>query len=894
MAILPGARLGPYEILSAIGAGWMGEVYRARDTRLNRDVALKVIPEVFAANPDRMARFEREAKLLASLNHPHIATIYGLEESSSTNALVMELVEGPTLADRIATGPIALDEALSIAKQIAEALEYAHDKGVIHRDLKPANIKVKPDGTVKVLDFGLAKALLDDPTATDMSNSPTLSMAATMAGTILGTAAYMSPEQAKGKPADRRADIWAFGVVLFEMLTGKQLYTGENAAETLAAVLMKEPSLDKLPTNTPLAIRNLLRRCLEKNLKRRLQHIGEARIIIEDILSGSAPVEPVVFAKRERPFGWIAAAVLLLAFVSVSFIHFRETPPQLLPARLQIPVPNKMTFFDGSTPSISPDGRWLVFQAIGPDNVSHLWLRALDSLEVKPLPGTDGYGNGAPPFWSPDSRYIAFARGGKLRKVDISGGPPQVICDASAAVGGAWNREGVLIFGNNSAGLMRCSIAGGPTAPLTALALGEVAHRSPMFLPDGRHFLYHRTSGTPETIGIFVGSLDAKPAEQKSKPMVITDRQGAYAPLQSGGLGWLLFVREDTLFAQSFDPGKLELTGEPALVASQVGSFPSSNYAMFSVSANGILAYRGRDTSLYQLTWFDSQGKPAGNLGEPGNYANPAISPDAARVAIQQTDQTSGNRDLWVLDVMRGTSTRLTFDPAIENYPVWSPDGSRIAFNSNRKGHLDLYQKDGNGVREDELLLQSDENKSPTSWSHDGRFLLYTNLAAKTGYDMWILPMEGDRKPFPFLQTEFNEWQGQFSPDGRWVSYTSNESGVSEIYVQPFSPYEAPSSSSSGGKWMVSRGGGNLSRWSADGKELFYTQGEVVMAVDVNADKTFHAGIPRKLFNSPEALNVGFNITRDGKRFLFVVAPQSAGALVPFTVLLNWQAGLQK
>ena len=888
-----GTRLGSYQVLSQIGAGGMGEVYRARDTRLNRDVALKVIPEIFSADTDRMARFEREAKLLASLNHPHIAAIYGLEESSSTNALVMELVEGPTLADRIAAGPLPLDEALPIAKQVTEALEYAHDHGVIHRDLKPANIKVKPDGTVKVLDFGLAKALLDDPAEADIRNSPTLSIAATMAGTILGTAAYMSPEQAKGKPADRRADIWAFGVVLFEMLTGQKPFTGETAAETLASVIKEEPPFERLPSDTPPTIRNLLMRCLEKNVKRRLQHIGEARIVVEDVLSGNAPVEPVAFAKRERPVGWIAAAILLLALAGVSFIHFRETPPRLVSARLQIPVPEKMTFFDGSSPSISPNGRWLVFQAIGPDNVSYLWLRALDSLEVKPLPGTDGYGNAPPPFWSPDSRYIAFARGGKLRKVDISGEPPQVICEASAAVGGAWNREGILIFGNNSAALMRCSDAGGPTVPLTMLAQGEVAHRWSVFLPDGHHFLYHRTSGTPETTGIFVGSLDAKPGEQDTKPVLIADRQGEYVASQSGGPGWLLFVRDDTLFAQTFDSGKLELTGEPALIASQVGSFPSSNFATFFVSASGVLVYRGRDISRYQPTWYDSQGKPAGNLGEPGIYANPAISPDGARVVLQQTDEKSGNRDLWVLDVARGTSMRLTFDPAIENYPVWFPDGSRIAFNSNRKGHFDLYQKAANGVGEDELLLQSDEQKFPTSWSHDGRFLLYTDNAAKTGYDMWILPIEGDRKPFAFLRTEFSETQGQFSPDSRWISYTSNESGVSEIYVQPFSPNDAPSSSSPGGKWMVSRGGGNFSRWSADGKELFYTQGGAIMAVDVTVDKIFHAGIPHKLFDSPGVLN-GFDITRDGKRFLFVAAPQSAGAPVPFTVLLNWQAGLKK
>ena len=885
MPILPGRRLGPYEILSAIGAGGMGEVYKARDTRLDRDIALKVIPEHFASDADRMARFEREAKLLASLNHPNVAAIYGLEESTSTNALVMELVEGPTLADQIAAGPIPLDEALQIAKQIAEALEYAHDHNVIHRDLKPANIKVKPDGTVKVLDFGLAKAMQDDPTAADMSNSPTLSMAATMAGTILGTAAYMSPEQAKGKAVDKRTDIFAFGAVLYELLTGKQAFHGEDVTDTLAAVLRHEPDLEQVPPK----VRRLLKSCLQKDRKQRLHDIGDAsQLLDEDSTSESAPGRVL----KSTSLWKVVSAVLAVALAGLAAVDLRETPPRLLPARLQIPVPEKMTFFDGSAPSISPDGRWIVFQGIGADNVSHLWLRALDSLEVKPLPGTENYGNAPPPFWSPDSRYIAFATAGKLRKLDTSGGPPQAICDAPQAVGGAWNREDVLIFGSNYGALMRCSLAGGPTVPVTALAQGEVAHRWPMFLPDGRHFLYHRASGTPESTGIFVGSLDAKPGEQNTKPVLIADRQGAYAPSQSGGLGWLLFVREDTLFAQAFDPGKLELVGEPALVASQIGSF-SYNFATFFVSASGLLVYRGRDTSQYQLTWFDSQGKPAGNLGDPGNYANPAISPDGARVAVQQTDQRNGNRDLWVLDLTRGTSTRLTFDPAIENDPVWSPDGSRVAFRSNRKGRYDLYQKAANGAGEDELLLQSDQNKFPTSWSRDGRFLLYATTATKTGSDLWILPIEGDRKPFPFLRTEFTEAQGQFSPDGRWISYTSNESGVPEIYVRPFSPKEASSSSSSGGKWMVSRGGGNFSQWSADGKELLYMQGTSLMAVAINANETFHAGIPRKLFEAPTALN-GFDISRDGKRFLFSVASQNASAPEPFTVLINWTAGLKK
>ena len=503
MPILPGTRLGPYEVVIAIGAGGMGEVYRGRDSKLGRDVALKVLPAAFTSDPERMARFEREARLLAALNHPNIAHIYGLEESSGVPALVMELVEGPTLADRIAAGAIPLDEALPIAKQIAEALEYAHEKGIVHRDLKPANIKVRADGTVKVLDFGLAKALTDDPTIGDMSNSPTLSMGATVAGVILGTAAYMSPEQAKAKPADRRADIWAFGVVLYEMLTGEQLYTGETAAETLASVIKETPDISKLPPATPPAIRNLVARCLEKDPRQRLQHIGEARIAIER--AGESVAAPASVTQPRKPVAWMAlSGVLLAGLAAFALAYFLESPRSQTPAvRFSLDMPDNWTLAQrlgptGGSPApvtVSPDGRYFAFVATKSDgSTQQLWVRSLDALDAQALAGTEGASS---PFWSPDSRFLAFFADGKLQKIDVTGGPPIALCETSDNRGGTWGRGGVILFApSNATALLQVSAAGGAPKPATILSQGERVHLRPIFLPDGRHFVYAGSAQT--------------------------------------------------------------------------------------------------------------------------------------------------------------------------------------------------------------------------------------------------------------------------------------------------------------------------------------------------------------------------------------------------------------
>jgi eukaryotic-like serine/threonine-protein kinase len=908
LTILLGKRLGPYEILSPLGAGGMGEVYRARDTKLSRDVALKVLPEAFVRDPDRMARFEREAKLLASLNHPNIASIYGLEDSDRIRALVMELVEGPTLAGRIKQGAIAIDEVLSVAKQICEALEYAHERGIIHRDLKPANIKLTSNdklGTnnvVKILDFGLAKALEGDAASSDISDSPTFSGLATQSGIILGTAAYMSPEQAKGKPVDRRTDIWAFGCVLYEMLTGRMAFRGETATDILAAVLKEEPDWSRLPAATPPQVRSLLHRCLKKDAKQRLQAIGDARIVLEEVLSG-APQDTSfgTIAQLSKPWrhwlAWGVAALLFIILTPIAFMHFGETHSLAEPVRFQIPLPIGASSF-----SLSPNGRLLAFTAPGLDGRNLIWIRALDALEARPLPGTEDAFT-PPVFWSPDSRFIAFQTAGKLKKVDVSGGPPQTICEIQPLVlGGAWSKEDVIIFGTDAdgPGIMQVPAAGGVATFLTTNAGGDEVHVFPSFLPDGRHFVYLRA---PENPGILVGSLNVKPEQQSRQLLLATSVMPVYAPSGDPTQGRLLFMRESTLMAQSFDVRRLELVGEPVPVANQVGTVFLS--ASFSTSANDVLAYRSRSgTTATQLTWFDRAGKVLGRVrgSDAGSsiYTDVALSPDGTRVAATLFDPSvpGQSETIWLLELARSVSARLTFDVTPDMAPVWSPDGRRIAFTGYRAGGLGLYQKASSGAEKEEVLLApTNSAKLPNDWSRSGRFLLYTIQDPKTNADLWVLPLTADghpsEAPAPFANTKFNEQQGQFSPDGHWIAYVSDESGRKEIHVQPF-----PVPSGGGSKIQISRDGGNQPRWRRDGKELFYVSLDgKMMAVDVGGGLEFKAGVPKILFHTPilnddASLSVfHWDITADGKRFLVDTVSSSSE---PLTVVLNWSAGAKK
>jgi eukaryotic-like serine/threonine-protein kinase len=884
-----GTKFGPYEILAPLGVGGMGEVYRARDTNLNRDVALKILPALFTNDAERMARFRREAQVLASLNHPNIGSIYGLEESNNLWVLVLELVEGPTLEDRINGGAVPLEEALAIAQQIAEAVAYAHEKGVTHRDLKPANIKITPEGNVKVLDFGLAKVLQEPKNLDfDPSYSLTCSNPTTVEGMILGTAAYMSPEQAKGKPVDKRADIWAFGVVLYELLTGGHLFQRETVADSLAAVLKDELDWNLIPVK----VRPLLQHCLERDPKRRLRDVGDMHLLLE---SASVPL------KTHRPwFAWSVATVFFVAGGALSLIHFRERPLVPAPVQFQISPPGSLP--QGDAFAVSPDGRHLAFAATGSDGVARLWIRDLESLEVRAL--SDSYPvrvvhhRVVPPFfWSPDSRFIGFQAGRKLAKIEISGGPAQTLCDVQGiVVGGSWNRDGVIVFADNTRGLMQVSAAGGVASPLTTFdpSRNEVVHVLPSFLPDGRHFLYLRAARTPENSGIYVGSLHNKPEEQDSRRLLASTSGPVYVPSSDSDFGHVLFLRRGTLMAQPFDAHRLKLSGEAVQVAAQVGSF--IDYGLFSASGNGVLVYRSAVGQNYQLTWLDRQGRLLGTVAEPGGYNSMALSPDGRRVAASRTNsENTPNWDVWLIDVGRHTSTRLTYDQVRATFPVWSADGSSVIFGSIHENETNLYLKLASGAGDQRLLLKSPaaEYQYATSWSRDAHFLLYTVENPGTKSDLWVLPLQGDRKPTPFLRTEFNESSGQFSPDGHWIAYTSDESGGDEIYVREFSSGSAQGSWDAASKWLISKSGGTDPRWRGDGKELFYVAPDgKLMSVDISVNHVFETHAPKPLFQLPPGF-IGGDVAADGRRFL-VGVPLTQNASVPFTVVMNWQTTSKK
>jgi serine/threonine protein kinase/Tol biopolymer transport system component len=900
VAIPVGTRLGPYEVLSAIGAGGMGEVYRAHDTLLNRDVALKVLPEAFSRDIERMARFEREAKLLASLNHPNIAAIYGLEISGPTRALVMELVEGPTLADHIRGGAIPVDEALPIAKQVADALEYAHDNNIIHRDLKPANIKVKEDGTVKVLDFGLAKALSDEVAAQDMSNSPTLSMAATRAGVILGTAAYMSPEQARGRKVDRRTDVWAFGVVLFEMLTGKQAFEGEDVSLVLAAVMKSEPAWENLPNDLPPRLRTVLSRCLQKDPKQRLRDIGDARLAMEgafETAAAAAQSTPAAGPIRRLavPALVTLSSMLLVVLVALSawIIALRRSPAEAQAVRFTVGPPGTGSFQPfPNVVTVSPDGSKLAFIASdAPSKPLQIWIRSLDSETAQALPGTE---NAVQHFWSPDSRFLAFYADGKLKKIAVSGGPAQTLADTPGGGNhGSWSRNGVILFapsGVSPPTIYRVSAAGGKATPVTTLDASrqETRHYWPYFLPDGNHFLYLATSSDSENNAVFVGSLDSP--EKKLLVKVLSN--AIYAPP-----GYLIFNREGALMAQRFDAQRLELAGDEAPIAEDMDFNSANGRTAFSASENGVLTYRTSGGTNTQLTWFDRSGKKLGVLGDPAQYYSLALSPDEKRVAVSITE--GNNRDIWIYDVARNLKTRFTFDPATEQEMSWSPDGSRIIFNSSRKGGLlNLYQKASDGSGNEELLYEDTSgSKYPETFSSDGRSILYFTgtASAKAGADILTLPLTGGGsggswkagKPVPFLQTKFNELYARFSPDGRWVAYQSNESGRFEVYV---APYPGP-----GGKRQISTAGGTEPHWRRDGSELFYFSGSALTIAAVNGKgSSFEVGPVKELFPLP--IRVGtyrYDVTADGQRFLANTSSEETSS-APISVVLNWTAGLKK
>ena len=895
--------LGHFSLLEKIGEGGMGRVYKARDKRLDRFVAIKLLAEARSTDADRRARFVQEAKAASALNHPNIITIHEIGEQDGQTFIVMELVDGKPLNELIPRKGMRITAALGIAAQVADALSAAHAAGIVHRDLKPANIMVDAQGRAKVLDFGLAKltarAAASAAGADEATRSLAIDQPVSEEGVIFGSVPYMSPEQTEGKPLDARSDIFSFGAVLYEMITGQRAFRGESRASTLAAIVEKEPPpVGEIASTTPPEIERLIARCLRKDVNRRSQNMADVKLALEELRdeSESGTLAPPAAAAEvgARRWVWPAVAIACVLIAAAAFariyLNLRGGTTAAAPVRFRIPFTGRPA--TGGAFALSPDGRQLAFAAVGPDGIGRLWILALDSLEARPLPGTEFAQEVIPPiFWSPDSRFIAFDAGRRLKKIDISGGVAQTICELPGlAVGGSWNKDGVIIFGNDApgVGLMRVSAAGGTASPLTKVdrSRNEGLHVLPSFLPDGRHFLYFRNSKTPENSGTYVGSIDAEPGKQESRQL-LASVSALYAPSSDSGSGQLLFLRRETLLAQAFDARRLQLTGEPIRVAEQVGNYLA--YGFFSLSTNGILAYR-TGAQDFQLTWLDRQGSAIGRVWEPGPYTSLALSPDGMRAVISRNDSFPSPWDLWLLDLARGTSKRFTSAAGRNDYPVWSPDGSRVVFASSREVGtntvLNLYQKLASGAKEEEVLLRSGETMFPTSWSRDGRFLLYAVADPKMKNDIWVLSMDGDHQRTRLLGTEFNESQAQFSPDSRWIAYTSDASGRTEVYVRTFPEAKEDFD------FVVSKGGGSSPRWRGDGKELYYISSDgKVMAVEVAAGGLFQPGTPKPLFQVSSVLPE-WNVTADGKRFLFAV--QIEQTQTPFTVVSNWLAGQKK
>ena len=890
MRLTPGSRIGAYEIVALIGAGGMGEVYRARDAKLQRDVAIKVLPEAFASDPERLARFEREARTLAALNDRHIAQIYGVED----RALVMEFVAGDDLAQRLSTrGAVPLEDALALALQIAAALECAHEHGIVHRDLKPANIKVTPDGTVKVLDFGLARAL--DPGGprgnADLANSPTITspFALSNLGVILGTAAYMAPEQARGKPLDKRVDIWAFGCVLYEMLTAKRAFPGEDVTDTLGAIMRADPDWSALPRETPESIRVLLRRCLAKDPRERLPDIGAARLELKDASSAaSVPAAAVQRMARERSRWWwpavIAAVMVPIAAIAITALYVvtsREQPPAR-PLTLMMMPPAPLAGAPALRFAISPNGTKLAFVARDESGTPQLWVRALDSAKAQALPGTE---RASAPFWSPDSRSIAFIADGRLRRVDADGGPVMTLAPATTAPAGAWNADDVIVFSGRRGPLTRVSARGpGTPEPVTEMTGGinEKIHILPSFLPDGRHFVYTSGTGGARAAGIFVGSLDDK----KTTMLLPGASHAAYAN------GHLLYLRDTTLVAQPFDAGALRFSGEPIPIATDVQINTSTGTGAFSVSNSGVLVYQTGPSSGTRLLWLDRSGNVKESLGEGRwGYQDVRLSPNEKMVSVTLMDPR-GQSDIWLFDLDRaGLPRRLTFDGASLD-AVWSPDSARVVYASRRlKPTHDLFERAAAGTGAEAVVLSDDTDKYPLGFGPGGASLLYEIPTGAASGNAWLLPLSGPRTPRPIKVADDSEVPMEVSPDGRWVAYVGDASGSREVFVTSF-----PDGS---GKWQISNGGGENPRWRRDGKELFYTAPDAFFAVDVDTTAAqFVSGAPRRQFYvrvpAPQlGTRSTYAATRDGQRFLFNMW-DPAFATLPLTVVVNWPATIRR
>jgi eukaryotic-like serine/threonine-protein kinase len=890
---LIGKTLGHYSVSTLIGRGGMGEVYQAKDQKLGRDVAIKVLPEEFARDADRVARFQREAKLLASLNHPNIAAIYGLEEFSGTSFLVLELVEGETLADRIKAGPIPVEESLKLALQIAEALEAAHEKGVIHRDLKPANIKVTPDGKVKVLDFGLAKAFAGDREEANLSNSPTMSGAATQQGVILGTAAYMSPEQAKGKTVDKRADIWAFGTVLFEMLTGKAAFPGEEVSEILASVIKGDANLDLLPANIHPRVWEVLTRCLQKDLKKRYPDIANARYEIEQVLAdpNGVFVQPTVISKPRKKMrvdmSWIALAIAITAIiVGISVWYLKPSEPRQI-VRFDYELPEGQQFSNlgiQTSLAVSPDGKQIVYST-----PKGLYLRFVDELNAKLIAGTEG--DTRQPFFSPDGKWIGYfsPTDRQLKKISINGGVPMKLCSISALYGVSWNVDNTIVYGQAPGDIMRVSASGSTPESLVKAKTGATLF--PHVLPDGKSLLYS-DAGAPAQGHVMARSL--KSAEAK----------GLFPGFVVGYLrtGHIIYAQpnDDNLYAIPFDPDTLEVEGEYGPVCIIKGVMGHGMQS--AVSDAGTLVYiqgTSVDSSIQRtLVWVNRHGKEEPVSAQPNDYHHPAISPDGTRLAITKVD--GANYDIWVWDFLRESwAARLTRDTGIDVCPVWTPDGKKVVFTSSRRGGYSIYWKAADGTEEDEELASlSGRQIFPWSWSKDGETLILQEQGGSGLVGIGTLSMRGEKAVKPLLQEDYYEGQPAVSPDGRWMAYQSDEFGRREIYVCPFPNVNK-------GKWKVSTDGGSSPLWSPNSLEICYRNDDSVMAVSIKTEPTFSVGKPEKLFSGTYVTAASgdvppWAISPDGKRFLMLKPAQPAGkapaseAPRRITIVVNWLEELKR
>jgi serine/threonine protein kinase/Tol biopolymer transport system component len=885
MPLTSGTRLGAYEITGPLGAGGMGEVYRARDTRLDRTVAIKILPASLATDPYFHERFDREARVISQLTHPHICVLYDVGQQDGVDFLVMEYLEGTTLAARLEKGALPLDQTLQYAIQIADALDKAHRKGIVHRDLKPGNIMLTASGA-KLLDFGLAKRQ-PEGAAAGLSLGATVSRPLTGQGTILGTPQYMAPEQVEGRDADARSDIFAFGAIVYEVTTGRRAFEGTSAASVMAAILEREPPpISTIQPLTPRALDRVVTRCLAKGPDSRWQSAADLEDELRWIAAGGTAVGPLEPRGRSAPLAWILLTIAVLTIVALSLIHFRQQPASNPEARLELTIPatREPLHF-----AISPDGEHLVFVASG-DGSQRLWHRPLAAVTARPLDGTEG---AEYPFWSPDSRAVGFFASGQLKRIDIAGGPSQVLADAASGRGGTWNRDGMILFTpTNASGLFVVPASptpGGKPQPVTTLdqTQGNGSHRFPQFLPDGRHFLFF-AQGKAERQGIYLGSLDSTDRTR----LTPAEAAGTYAEP-----GALVFVQQNALVVRHLDLARAMLTGPLVTVADQVRFDTGINLAGFSVSAAGRLVYLGGGAERRRLTWFDRNGEMKGVAGEPdaSSLLSPVLSPDGRLIAVARTIQ--GNQDIWVIDNLRGGETRITTDPANDQVAAWSPDGARIVFSSNRRGIFDLFLKPSTGTGAEELLLESAVPKVPMDWSRDGRFVLYQYGDGQKGWDLAALPMTGDRsdrKPIVVASGPFEERGGQFSRDGRWVAYQSNESGRFEIYVQSFPD--------PGIKSRVSIAGGTDARWrpdeGPDGQELYFLAPDgTLMAAAVRASGlTFDPGTPMALFKTRMVVGGNANlepqyaVSGDG-RFLINV-PDETSSAAPLTVIMNWNPHL--